>query len=300
MKTAVVINQKAGGWLGKSDATQQSIIAELFAKANLPARIYPIGPTQLVATVQRLMASPEVNTIIIGGGDGTLSTAAGLLMDSDIAFGVLPLGTFNYFAYDLGMPLAADKAVQALANGIVRPIDVGEMNGRTFINTVSLGIHPHAIEKRKSYQARWGLNKRLATNYALLGAVWRAPPLHISLQTNSQKRLLEVPFMILGNNQYEIASSKCLQRRSFDQGHLSVLYTQELRRTRLFKMCLQTVSGQQIPKMRELESLWLEGATIESEQSKLKLSIDGEIIETEPPFKFRIHPQSLRTIMPQT
>ena len=297
MDTAVIINKKAGGWVGKSAARQQRMLAKLFAMANLQAQIYPIEPDQLVATIQKLKVSPDVNTIIFGGGDGTLSTAAGLLLGSDIAIGVLPLGTFNYFAYDLGMPLNVTKAVKALTNGVVRPIDVGEMNGHIFINKVSLGIHPHAIEKRKAYQARWSMNKRLATSYALLGAVWRSPPLHINLQNGQEKRL-EVPFIILGNNQHEVASGKCLQRRSFDKGHLSVLYTQELRRLKLFKMCLRTFSGLQIATMPELERLWLKRVTIKSEQSKLKLSIDGEIIETEPPFKFRIHSRSLRIIMP--
>ena len=93
--------------------------------------------------------------LIVGGGDGTISAAAGALAGTGTALGILPLGTLNHFARDLGIPLDLDEAALTIARGKERRVDVAEMNGRTFINNSAVGLYPlMVIDRERSRAAR--------------------------------------------------------------------------------------------------------------------------------------------------
>src|SRR3954469_13335443 len=80
--------------------------------------------------------------LIVGGGDGTIGAAASALVGSDTRLGILPLGTLNHFARDLGLPAKLEEAAAVIAAGRERRVDVAEMNGRTFINNSAIGLYP--------------------------------------------------------------------------------------------------------------------------------------------------------------
>ena len=92
--------------------------------------------------------------VVAGGGDGTLSAVAAALVGTDTALGVLPMGTLNHFAKDLGIPLKLEKAVQTLFTGKIARVDVGEVNGRIFLNNSSIGFYPRIVQARKREQRR--------------------------------------------------------------------------------------------------------------------------------------------------
>ena len=85
----------------------------------------------------------EIDAIVVGGGDGSVRTVAGVLADTGVPLGVLPLGTLNHFAKDLGIPLKVEQAAAAIAAGHTRNVDIAEVNGKTFINNSSIGIYPY-------------------------------------------------------------------------------------------------------------------------------------------------------------
>src|SRR5215218_7585967 len=80
--------------------------------------------------------------VVAGGGDGTVGSVAGALAGHGMPLGVLPLGTLNHFAYDLGIPFTLDGAIAVIAAGHVASIDVGEVNGHVFVNNSSIGLYP--------------------------------------------------------------------------------------------------------------------------------------------------------------
>lgn len=195
----VVINKDAGMFSRNASAAFGGRLAQTFERLGQPARIYQVPRDDLLPTLERLKQAGEP-TIFVGGGDGTLNTAANVGVDTDIVFGMLPLGTVNHFAREIYMPLKPENAVQALLAGRVKAIDTGAVNGHTFLTQSSIGIYPHAVTKRRRYQKELGLSKWPAMGYALLGLFWRLPLLRFTMQVNHAQQVVKTPFVFVGNN----------------------------------------------------------------------------------------------------
>jgi len=295
-RMAVVINGSAGFCLAESPYAQQQRLAEYFVEAGLKAEIYWVEPPKLLSVIEDLKES-GVDIIVVGGGDGTINGAANALVGTDVALGVLPLGTFNHFARDLGMPLPLEEAIRALAKGTVQSIDVGEVNGRVFVNNASIGIYTYAVRRRDIYRQQLGLGKLAAMGYALLGALWRLPVMRIWLQINGRREFMKTPFIFVGNNRYEAEPFAFLRRQSLSEGLLSVFYTRKMRRWTLFKIVFQTLLGR-MQKAPELEKFWTEEVRIEINRKRLKLVMDGEVVPVQPPLMFHIRRRVLRVVTP--
>ncbi len=109
----------------------------------------------------------EAEIIVAGGGDGTVSAVASVVCKTDKTLGVLPLGTLNNFSKDLGIPQNIEDAVKIIAGNKVKTIDVGEVNGRIFINNSSIGLYPHIVKRREAQQ-RLGYGKWRSAFWAAL------------------------------------------------------------------------------------------------------------------------------------
>src|SRR5205085_4914339 len=112
-----------------------------------------------IRAITRRAIADGVETIVAAGGDGTINAVAAEVADSGRTLGVLPLGTLNHFAKDLGIPLDLERAVQVITRGRVAPVDVAEVNGRVFVNNSSLGIYPHIVSMRRHQQERLARGK---------------------------------------------------------------------------------------------------------------------------------------------
>lgn len=118
-----------------------------------------------LADAVRTAASSNAEVVVVGGGNGSISTAAGVLAGGTKPLGVLPLGTLNHFAKDLGIPLTLDDAVETIARGHVRQVDVSEVNGRVFVNNSSIGLYPRAVAVRDQHRAQHSWSKWPAMVY---------------------------------------------------------------------------------------------------------------------------------------
>ena len=115
---------------------------------------------------QRVVAG-ELDAVVVGGGDGSIRTVASVLAGSDVPLGIIPLGTLNHFARDLRIPVFADRAIAVIASGEKRYVDVGEINGKIFINNSSIGIYPYLVLERERRRRRKRLSKWTAIVLAL-------------------------------------------------------------------------------------------------------------------------------------
>src|SRR5688500_3211363 len=147
-----------------------AVAADERAKARVRAALTGVGiagGVELVegpAIADQARASVERGDplLIVGGGDGSISAAAGELAGTATRLAILPLGTLNHFARDLGIPLALDEAAALIAAGAERRVDVAQVNGRTFINNATIGLYPLMLLHRQSQQSRLGRSRRLA------------------------------------------------------------------------------------------------------------------------------------------
>jgi diacylglycerol kinase family enzyme len=129
---AVVINAGAGQGHGRELADK---VTEAFARVGLAAQVSLAADGRELAASVRAALSRGERRIVAGGGDGTINQVAGVLHDSQAqaVLGVLPLGTLNHFAKDLGLPLELEEAVRVAAEVVVRQVDVEEVNGLVFV-----------------------------------------------------------------------------------------------------------------------------------------------------------------------
>jgi len=197
----VVLNRAAGG---ETTNEHEAKLRELFQTNGVdPAIIQAAEGVDL----HSLLAGNNVGgdaIVVAGGGDGTVSAVAGELVGTDKTLGVLPLGTLNHFAKALGIPLDLEGAVRIVAHGRVSVVDVGEVNGRVFVNNSGLGIYPQVVAQREAEQERHGTRKWPAFARAALSAFRRYPFLKLRVHLEGEERLLKTAFVFVGNNEYEV------------------------------------------------------------------------------------------------
>ena len=167
--------------------------------------------------------------IVAGGGDGTVNAVAGKLAGTDTPLGVLPMGTLNHFAKDAGIPLNLAAAVRNLFTGQVTKMDVGEVNGRVFVNNSGVGFYPHFVRQREE-QEKHGHVKRLAFMLALRSVIRRYFRLRMKVHMNQAEALEHVtPFLFVGNNRYQTSGLQIGTRPCAQFGPIVGMHSTDLR-----------------------------------------------------------------------
>ena len=220
---AVIVNAGSGGG---NDQALVDRLAGHFEAAGLHAEIELAHGGDEIATAVGNAIARRPRLIVAGGGDGTVSTIAAALVDTGIVLGVLPLGTLNHFARDLGIPVELADAVAVLAHGQAAPVDVGEVNGRIFVNNSGLGLYPDIVRDRERQQKRLGRGKWPAFAWALLAALRRYPFLGVALAIDGKEVLRRTPFVFIGNNEYRMEGFAIGERSGVDDGQLSLYVAQ--------------------------------------------------------------------------
>lgn len=236
-------------------------------------------------------------TIIAAGGDGTVSAVASVLVDTPAALGVLPLGTLNHFARDAGIPLALDAAVETIIAGHTRQVDVGEVNGRIFVNNSSIGLYPAIVAERSELQRR-GMHKWMAFAHAVFRIMRRVPHFHASMHADGRYDGTDrTPFIFVGNNAYHASGLKIGERQRLDEGKLWVCSAPDAGRSKLIGMAVRALFGRTKPvelKVLEAKELWVQTRR----RQRVKVANDGELLVTHSPLHYRIHPKALRVVVP--
>ncbi|RXX19750.1 diacylglycerol/lipid kinase family protein, partial [Streptococcus oralis] len=127
------------------------------------------------AAIGSAAARTDLDVLLVGGGDGTVSTAAAALMNKPIALGILPAGTMNLFARTLQIPIELEDAVSALAGGDITAVDIATVNGEPFVHQFSVGLHARMVRNRErlDYGSKFG--KMWATTRAIVTTLKSLP-----------------------------------------------------------------------------------------------------------------------------
>lgn len=286
----VLINRKSGN-AGESEA-----LSTAFRNNGLDANIRIVHPRDLSTALDEIIRSrPKV--VYVGGGDGTIRSAASRLYETDTALGVLPLGTLNHFSKDLGIPAEITEAIAALNSGEIKTVDVGRVNGHIFINNASLGLYPEAVRRRESYQQRMGLAKYSAMAVAVAHTFWYFPVQNFHIRSRQLSEQVQTPFLLIGNNCYRSEFMSLMQRDALSEGHLSMWYTNRVSRIGMVATALILALGRnrQAPA---LERVLTEAVTVESRRTSMRVALDGEVMTLRPPLQFHILPKALKVIAP--
>lgn len=272
-------------------------IPELFRAHGAHSDTIIVDGSSDLRAIARRCVEAGYSTIVAAGGDGTVSAVASELVDTPVALGVLPLGTLNHFAKDAGIPLSLEAAIENIVAGHTTLVDVGEVNGRIFVNNSSLGIYPAIVAERSELQRR-GMRKWLAFVHAVLKIARRAPHFHAGLHAGDRYDDADrTPFIFVGNNPYHASGLRIGERQRLDTGVLWACHAPDAGRTQLIGMALRALFGRSAPgelKVLEAKELWVHTRRTR----RVKVANDGELFSTASPLHYRIRPKALRVIVP--
>ena len=239
----------------------------------------------------------EIDAIVVGGGDGSVSAVAGVLAGIGVPLGILPLGTLNHFAKDLGIPIDIDGAVGVIASGNIRSVDVAEVNGRIFINNSSVGLYPNLVLRRERQATLVRHNKAIATTLAAIRALRRFPRRRLSVYVEGQLKRYKTPCLFVGNNKYELDLLTAGTRKNLDDGELSLYVARPRGPLGLVWLAFRVAFGG-LDAARDLDASCVKVVEVGSRASRLPVSLDGEVEVLRPPLQYRSKPRALRVLAP--
>ena len=290
----VLVNGTSGAGHGEGVAAR---IESEFRAAGAAVRVELAPGGDALFGLAKEWASRKPERIIAAGGDGTVSALASVLAGSGIALAVLPLGTLNHFARDLGIPEDLGQAVRTALDGAVREVDVGEVNGRVFVNNSSIGLYPSMVRRREKQRRRLGRGKWHAMLWAAINALRVHPFLHLRLELGDGEQRRRTPFVFVGNNVYRMQGFDIGVRGRLDGGVLS-LYLARRGRAGLLLLALRALLGR-LHQGNDFEAGTVRRLRIDSRRHRrLLVARDGEIEAMDLPLDYRIRPRALRVVAP--
>jgi diacylglycerol kinase family enzyme len=294
------LNAAAGAASQKRADGLRAEIASALDALDVVAELKFCGGSELKLLAEGALTTAkagEIDAIVVGGGDGSIRTVAGVLAGSDIPLGILPLGTRNHFAKDLGIPLHLGEAAEVIAKGVQREVDLAEVNGETFINNSSIGIYPYLVLDRERRRAHRKVAKWMAMVPALFRMARHFPRRRLALSAEGWTRPYRTPCLLIGNNEYGREFPTLGRRHHLDQGKLSVYVVKQRRPLGFFWMIWRMAFGK-VSQARDVESFRLSDLEVRSKTSRLPVALDGEVEMMRPPLNYRMRPGALRVIVP--
>ncbi len=287
---SIIINERSGA-AAREDTGGE--IQAAFAKAGAQVRIERVrDPGDLPARARRAAAGGDV--LVAAGGDGTVSAVAAVAVETGARLGVLPMGTLNHFAKDLGLPLALPDAAAAIAAGHTIDVDVGDVNGRIFVNNSSIGLYPRMVWERRAEQRR-GRRKWTAFTIAML-RTWRSyRTVVMRIAIDDAVHVVRTPFLFVGNNEYTAQGFELGGRSTLTDGRLSVFAAPDCGRFEILTLPLRALF-KRLGTAEAFEGFLAESLVADVSTHRVSVALDGEVAIMRPPLEYRIRPKALHVV----
>ncbi|WP_090006052.1 bifunctional phosphatase PAP2/diacylglycerol kinase family protein [Lentzea albidocapillata] len=247
-------------------------------------------PKAQVISIEEIDDLPDAKALGVAGGDGTVAAVAAVAAERDLPLVLIPSGTLNHFARDVGITGLHDTA-QAVADGVGVRVDMAQVNGQWFVNTASLGGYPDMVRIREKLEKRWG--KWPAAGMALFRVLQRAKPLDITI--DGDKHLVWLLFV--GNGPYRPKGFAPTMRPRLDDGLLDVRYVRADRKYSRTRFFLGALLGA-LEHSRMYKHLEVASLNVEVHGAPISIATDGEVRERGNHFKFRSRAAALGIYRP--
>lgn len=246
-------------------------------------QVFQIPSNQLSETLEK--CKKKFKLILVGGGDGTIRTAAQHLINTNIALGVIPLGTMNHFVQENDLPFTPEEIKNALDHNNTKYVDTAEVNGISFINNASIGFYPGLVERR-NYYSRY-INKWLAYIPSFFLNIKNFKRLQINLQYEDKKIIFNTSFLLISNNIYSIDFPTKLKRESIEQGILGLYYNIAEKKYSRHWVKPQLLT---IDKTNKI-------INVDSNKKLISVALDGEVMKLKLPLAYKSQPKSLKILI---
>jgi diacylglycerol kinase family enzyme len=294
---AVVLLNAAAGSVAPAGVSEMSArVASAFADAGLIADVSVVDSRYMAAEVRHALAE-GADRVIVGGGDGTLSAAAEALAGGEVPLGILPLGTRNHFARDLGLPLELPEAARVIAAGHVRRVDLGEVNGRVFINNCSMGVYPDLVRDRETLENREDRRRFSATLRAGWGSLRRFRVRTVTLRVDGRVWRATTPLVFVGNNRYETRLLGLGRRAGLEDGQLWLYMARNTSRLGILRLGARMLLGR-LEQTHDFETLATPELEVRTRRQHVRVAVDGEVLPMVSPLRWRARPRALAVLAP--
>lgn len=257
-----------------------------------------IAPADLASRVRRAMQS-GAHRILIAGGDGSIATAARELRGSSCELAILPAGTLNHFAQDLGLPTDLDEAVRVASGTVTRCIDVAEVNGRLFLNTSSVGVYVTFVRTREQLERRFGY--WLASAAAAFRILARLRSFRVTLEVNGVEREYLTPLVFIGVGERELRLPKLGARVEDGRRGLHVMVVRSRTGGRMLALAFAAAARgvRAVSRTPAMQSFVVDHLRIEPRTPVLggTIALDGELVSVSPPLEYRFIPEGLKVVV---
>jgi diacylglycerol kinase family enzyme len=285
----VIVNRSGGtaSTLGDNLADQ---IHEAFAASDQPIDLQLVAASDLEVALAKVAGAPVV---AVGGGDGTLGSAAGKFAEAGSALAILPFGTRNHLAKQLGIPAELSDAVKVIAAGRRQRIDIARAGQRVFVNNASVGLYTRLVRARDAISGpKW-----LGTIPATWNVLRRLHARPFKLSLDGSDRTLNTPLLFIGNNTYSLEGGMVGERKSMTDGILSFYAVSARTPLQLIAMAARTLLGRadlqrDFCAITEAQNARIDGV------GGLDIALDGEVERMQLPLDFAILPNALEVIVP--
>lgn len=297
MRMRVIVNSSAGTAIAMSRDQLVTAIVFPLERAGHKVMFEVVQPEGLEDAVEQAVASDDFDALIMGGGDGSVRSAAIKLMGSNKALGVIPLGTMNLLARDLGIPFAIGAAVDVISSAFPAQIDMARVNDRYFLCASIMGlVTQYSAERQKLRGKRW--YERLPAYVSVIGSVLASRHrMAVAIEDGREVSVLRALSIAICSNDYDETSGMMLKRSQLDGQTLTLYAAKHRSGWGMIGAVAKILAGLSWNDPR-LSKLRGNRFTISTRQRKVWLANDGELEEVATPLIYSVLPGALTVLKP--
>jgi diacylglycerol kinase family enzyme len=294
-----VINGTAGS--ADADATREAIESGLREAGRMGiVRFAAQGELARVARESAAMALADGSAVVAVGGDGTTNTVAQAAHAAGCSMGVLPQGTFNYFAREHGVPTETGEALRWLLDARPEPVQVSAVNERVFLVNASVGLYPDLLQDRERWKARFGRSRLVALGAGLATLLRSQDSLRLGIEWDGNVRKVRTITLFVGNNRLQLEklglSETGAQSERAGDGHLTAVIVRPIGTVAMIGLVLRGALGQ-LGDAGGLEHFTCQKLRVEPAlmfgRRRIKVAFDGEVEWMTAPLAIRVLPKPL-------
>lgn len=293
-RVRAVINQHSG--TGAQIEAMEPALRAVAEIRGWDVSMSVVPAADLDRTLKEIVAQkPDV--LIIGGGDGSIRAALARVMDTQTVLGIIPMGTMNFVAKDLHIPVTTGEAIASLATAVVREVDVGEVNGSHFFHSSAIGIVPTLAEKREEIREANGFRARLRGLAEAVRTAAQAQPVSLVLEHDGERENERTFSLIVANNPLSSDPLTPYRRHVVDGGELSAYIARHEGRWGIARLLLTFGSGWWFWD-RSITEIKASSLRVKARRRRIAVSNDGEVEMLNLPLWYKVHPRAVRVLAP--
>ena len=255
-----------------------------------------IPPQELEDAIRRIVAEGATR-ILVAGGDGTIATAASALLETGSELAILPGGTLNHFATDLGIPKESAEALALATSGSARTADAALVNKRLFLNTSSVGAYVHFVKVREYLEPRFGY--RIASAIAAFRILFQLRQFTVEVEVDGKRRTYRTPIVFIGVGERELKLPTLGNRIPHGKRGLHVMIVRGRSAARVLAIALNAVARgvTTVSRTLELDSFIVDHCTI-TLRRHTTIAVDGELVSLGTPLEYHLERDAIRVVCP--